>query len=153
MPFWAESRAAAQQKYLLMRQPRWVCPLSETPGWEWPFSMAAECFRSKTSNQAGIPLADGRSCNRPAESHTSFQREKGLLILCKKPKLKNFFSLQNQSHCRYPQPFVDTKTYSCNSGPRYSLVWISAYKSGWFFRFLFHSSIIMVFRQNDGAAS
>ena len=40
--------------------------LDENGRFQWPR------FGSKAFNQAGIPLADGRPCNRPAKSHPSF---------------------------------------------------------------------------------
>lgn len=34
--------------------------LAEAPG-QWKIPMATQCFRSQTSDKAGIPLADGRT--------------------------------------------------------------------------------------------
>ena len=58
--------------------PGWICTPAEAPG-QWKIPMATQCFRSQTSDKAGIPLADGRTFHWPAESDTACERQ-GLLI-------------------------------------------------------------------------
>lgn len=109
--------------------------------------MAEDGFRSKAPDQTGIPLADGRPVDRPAQSDPPFKKERFLIFVQKGENKKIFYTALESLLGVIHQAGYSEKSSPAHRWTSFDWMWINRLPASQLPCF-FHLSTRLLIRQN-----